>query len=342
MLLVQGVYGGAFWDVIERNEFRLQYYMLVAPIVIMCLKKQHQIYQVAAALAVSLLIADLHIYWSTWNGALRPAIWGHGTVMITSMLYLMLIPMLMVLFFSSTHPWKIPKKLYVVLSVMAVVALICTATRGAWLAMLATSVPLLFYHVRSVKRTLVIFFSIAIFLAGVIGTNTYYTMNVTSIGDMNDISQAERLLLWKSCILMFCDYPFMGVGLGNFKREYDRTYMDQGIESFSGFLEPHIQVLRYWAQPEHAHSNYFQFVGEMGLLGLLTYTFFCFCILRWSWTHRTDVFARIFFFSTIALLLYGATDYTFAGFKAMRVYWLMLGMAGSSINLSISNQQTDC
>ena len=45
--------------------------------------------------------------------------------------------------------------------------------------------------------------------------------------------------------------------------------------------------------------------------------------------------AMIMFTSTLALVLYSLTDYTFAGYGAMRLYWLIMGICavGGCINV---------
>ena len=39
----------------------------------------------------------------------------------------------------------------------------------------------------------------------------------------------------------------------------------------------------------------------------------------------------ILFASMLALVLYGLTDYTFAGYGAMRLYWLIMGICAAGI-----------
>lgn len=39
----------------------------------------------------------------------------------------------------------------------------------------------------------------------------------------------------------------------------------------------------------------------------------------------------IMFTSTLALVLYSLTDYTFAGYGAMRLYWLIMGICAAGI-----------
>ncbi len=125
--------------------------------------------------------------------------------------------------------------------------------------------------------------------------------------------------MWKSAIHEIEEYPLTGVDFGNYEAAYREKYMlDEAKERLQG----------------HAHNVYLQFWAETGLPGLILFCGLFGYILHWSWRRAKNFYALIIFSSTFGLMLYELTDYTFAGFSAMRVYWLLLGICLVGIKLT--------
>ena len=103
----------------------------------------------------------------------------------------------------------------------------------------------------------------------------------------------------------------MGVGMGNYLTEYQQVY---------------ISPLAKEPDQGHAHNNFMQYFAENGIVGLLSYLGLLIAFFTWSWKRRKNIYAMIMFTSTLALVLYSLTDYTFAGYGAMRLYWLIMGI----------------
>jgi len=103
----------------------------------------------------------------------------------------------------------------------------------------------------------------------------------------------------------------MGVGKGNYIAEYQQVY---------------ISPLATEPDQGHAHNNFMQYLAENGIVGLLSYLGLLTAFFTWSWKRRKNIYAMMMFTSTLALVLYSLTDYTFAGYGAMRLYWLIMGI----------------
>lgn len=75
---------------------------------------------------------------------------------------------------------------------------------------------------------------------------------------------------------------------------------------------------------------FFQMLGENEFIGLLAYCdmigSFCYYGYR-----RKSAKAKIILASTMGLVLYGLTDYTFSAYEAMRVYWFLMGLCIAGI-----------
>lgn len=74
-----------------------------------------------------------------------------------------------------------------------------------------------------------------------------------------DNSTAERLDVFFAGIKMFFDYPFFGVGYGNFQR-FSSSYMD------------------FFPREVLAHNTYITILAELGILGFLLFVFYLYSI----------------------------------------------------------------
>ncbi len=93
----------------------------------------------------------------------------------------------------------------------------------------------------------------------------------------------DRFFWWLSAIDIFRDYPFFGVGLGNFER-YVQQY------NYSGF------------HSTYAHSYYLNLLSEVGILGVGLFIILLYIILK-----RIDNF--YVFGATLSIIITGIMDY---------------------------------
>ncbi|WP_376793700.1 O-antigen ligase family protein [Thermogemmatispora sp.] len=143
-------------------------------------------------------------------------------------------------------------------------------SRGGWLALLTATLFIFLVGLpglRPLWRLLIAAFGVLIesILIGLI-PQRFFNPLLNFIG-VNDISftqpsaqqyaTAERLAHWLAGIHMFLDHPWLGVGIGNYGDAYPRYAI--GI-----FVIP----------LGHAHNYFINVAAEMGLVGLLAYTFF--------------------------------------------------------------------
>ncbi len=143
-------------------------------------------------------------------------------------------------------------------------------SRGGWLALLTASLFILLVGLPSLRpfwRVLIVGFWALVesILIGIIPQHLFNPL-LNFIG-VNDISfthptaqqyaTAERLAHWLAGIHMFLDHPWLGVGIGNYGDAY-----------------PHYTVGIFVIPLGHAHNYFINVAAEMGLLGLMAYTFF--------------------------------------------------------------------
>ena len=164
--------------------------------------------------------------------------------------------------------------------ILAIIALVMTQGRGAWLGFLAGLFIVLFLFIKNKKL-----FIVGVVLVGVLGIglvtskgleNNRYIKRFESINNLNDPSNGIRIFLWESSIEMFKDnFPF-GVGRDNAKN-FTIKYIEQN--------ERYNKIDYQWYLKEIAgsgnlHSMYFTSLAEEGILFFPFVGMFLFILYR--------------------------------------------------------------
>ena len=150
--------------------------------------------------------------------------------------------------------------------ILAIIALVMTQGRGAWLGFLAGLFIVLFLLIKNKKR-----FIVVVVLVGVLGVglvtnkgleNNRYIKRVESINNLNDPSNGIRIFLWESSVEMFKDnFPF-GIGRDNAK-----NFIIKYIEQNERYQKIEYKNLLKWtAEMGNLHSIYFTSLAEEGIL----------------------------------------------------------------------------
>jgi len=74
-----------------------------------------------------------------------------------------------------------------------------------------------------------------------------------------------RVFAWKASVYQFKDYPIIGNGIG--------TYMLRAVDYMGEVVHDEPQYVDGWSNFKRTHNDYFQVLGEMGLLGILSIVF---------------------------------------------------------------------
>lgn len=315
MFYIQMVYGGNFWELAHDNARVLVYtitIILAIPVVISNEKvAKYGLY----CFVFSAFCLDLAIFYQVYQngtqlfGARPTNLWLNHSRLETAVNFGIVLPMLVVTLFQPEITIR-KKKVMFVLTILTSVACIFTGTRGIWLSMLVT-VPLIIIHgMRNLKKSIAI-----LAIAGMLGISfmnvcTQFKERVDTIGNAKDFSQYERYLMMNSAIEMFQDYPVMGVGLGNYERQYLNNY-----------ISPLSQERQY-----HCHNNFLQFLAECGIIGGIIYAVMVFYLLYWAWKRRKNFYASVMFYSMFCVTLYSLTDTTFYDYAIMRAYYVFIGI----------------
>lgn len=261
---------------------------------------------------VSFFIVSLSVVYDGIQGAFRPHGF-YGSPLVFAQLGCAVVPILLVAVFDEVLSAKFWLISVVMLSVCSAALFYCS-TRGAWLAL-----AIIFVFVGAIaslksKKCLMLFTALMIAVGVSVYSSSGFMNRVQSITNTQFQSNTERVLMWKSAFNMFKDHPAFGVGLGRYTEMYHTKYVSPDAK------EPHLR---------HAHSNYFQMLGENGFFGFIGYLGFVLSQLYMGWMYfirRKERSGLMLFTVSAAVALQGFTNYNFANPGFSKFYWLMMGL----------------
>lgn len=193
------------------------------------------------------------------------------------------------------------------------IALLFNGTRGAWLAIAAVIGLLLIYYL--VKRKVLATVILCLLIGVGAGLSQYepFMQRIETITNNKYQSNSERILIWQSAFHMFEDHPVLGVGLGQYKDNYQKKYISPKAK------EPYLS---------HAHSNFMQMLAESGIIGFAGFMTLITCFIGYSflrfWKDKNP-YALMMSASVLALVLQGFTEYNFGNSAVMKCFWLLQG-----------------
>lgn len=245
--------------------------------------------------ALSLLIDDIFIFYQLYQGVINPITFLNDAPFQSSILYVILLPALLILTLNTNELKK--KIFYGGTFFVSLTAFLFLYTKFAQIVLAIIFLIILIEGLRHYKKSLIAAMAIGIFL-------------IMSQGALNgeDVF-TEREIIWSNSIEIIAENPIMGVGLGNLHK-----------------CLPENLVIT------HVYNTYLQFWAETGIFGLMLFCGIFGAILIWSNKRAENLYGKILFFSTLALMLYAATDFIFESYSAMRVYWFLLGVCVSSLD----------
>lgn len=171
---------------------------------------------------------------------------------------------------------------------ISVIAVILSLSRGVWIGIIGSSALVLLF-IRS-KYILILLGVCSIVLVCFLGFNQTVQQKLIDLFDPNISSNHFRLTLWHAYWTMFKEHWVLGVGWLQNEFLLDQYLVQLGYEKFEF--------------RSHAHSNIFQVLSGMGLLGILAYLGMLVGGLKRSWnlvsTNKTQ------FASAMGLALLGS------------------------------------
>ena len=200
-----------------------------------------------------------------------------------------------------------------VLFLLGFAALIINGTRGAWVALAPVFIIMMGYYGLQNKKLLAICLVFLVVAGGILSTSKNFTYRLKTTIKHTDASTRERYAIWEGTFNMFKDHPLLGVGLGQYKDNYQKKYILKKATN---------------KQLTHAHNNVMQMLAENGILGCMGFLSLVFYIIGRNCLdflkHRCP-YSLVITASTFALFVQGLTEYNFGNSAVMKSYWLLLG-----------------
>ena len=222
-------------------------------VIALCIRDKKILFTMLTVFFVDFGIDNLVAFYQHVSGMTDRG-WGFGSSVLTiSGLMVMLVPIFCVILLDSAFPSYVKASALWALGCVGF-GMYGNQSRGSWLFnMIMVPIVSLPYLI---KRFVYVIAVLAT-LGGVVwgfSTQPHYVARFESITNTTtDGSNLGRFDVWTSSINMFKDHPVTGVGIGQWRTIYEASYR----------LPTENQHLY------HAHNNFIQLLGEVGLLGLL-------------------------------------------------------------------------
>lgn len=249
-----------------------------------------------------------------------------------------LTPVILFLFglLYSAYLNRYTKAFFALVSVVLMMCLVLTYSRGAWLGLVVGLLLGTYYVVRRLtpKIKLILLALVLLCASGYLAN--FHPINVMidrmghfkakyglsigqriiSVTDFSFYSTVVRMRLWKQAFHIIQQHPFWGCGLNN----YFRTVM-----SYKDF------------DLSYPHNSYLQMAAETGIIGLL---FFLWLVWEYfknglQYVNKHDNFLVLgLLCGILAFLIQSFFDTNLYALRLVVLFWFMLGLAMAVMNMN--------
>lgn len=215
------------------------------------------------------------------------------------------------------------RKLLSFISCVSIVLCIAfTWSRGAWLALIISSVIFFMFYSKKTVRWLIAIGVTLPFIAFVLPDNV--VRRFMSVGNLSDSSIMYRIYTWRGTLNAIGDNLFGGVGYGSETfQEYYPRYALAGIES-----------------AEHSHSLYLQLLFSFGIIGLIAFIAVMFFYSQKTLENiknnsnslcRLEIISA--FCAVISVLIMGLFDYVWFNYRIFYMFWILMAITVAYVKI---------
>ena len=281
-------------------------------VIALCIRDKKTLFTMLAVFFVDFGIDNLVAFYQHVSGMTDRG-WGFGSSVLTiSGLMVMLVPIFCVILLDSAFPSYVKASALWALGCVGF-GMYGNQSRGSWLFnMIMVPIVSLPYILKRFGCVVAVLATLGGIVWGV-STQPQYVARFESITNTTtDGSNLGRFDVWTSSINMFKDHPVTGVGIGQWRTIYEASYR----------LPTENQHLY------HAHNNFIQLLGEVGLLGLLGVLIFYGSIIVDNfvvWFKKRDPYSLCAMIAVICyVFVFGQVEYTLDNSSGMRIMYFML------------------
>ena len=281
-------------------------------VIALCIRDKKTLFTMLAVFFVDFGIDNLVAFYQHVSGMTDRG-WGFGSSVLTiSGLMVMLVPIFCVILLDSAFPSYVKASALWALGCVGF-GMYGNQSRGSWLFnMIMVPIVSLPYILKRFGCVVAVLAALGGIVWG-FSTQPQYVARFESITNTTtDGSNLGRFDVWTSSINMFKDHPVTGVGIGQWRTIYEASYR----------LPTENQHLY------HAHNNFIQLLGEVGLLGLLGVLIFYGSIVVDNfvvWFKKRDPYSLCAMIAVICyVFIFGQIEYTLDNSSGMRIMYFML------------------
>ena len=281
-------------------------------VIALCIRDKKILFTMLAVFFVDFGIDNLVAFYQHFSGMTDRG-WGFGSSVLTiSGLMVMLVPIFCVILLDSAFPSYVKASALWALGCVGF-GMYGNQSRGSWLFnMIMVPIVSLPYILKRFGCVVAVLATLGGIVWG-FSTQPQYVARFESITNTTtDGSNLGRFDVWTSSINMFKDHPVTGVGIGQWRTIYEASYR----------LPTENQHLY------HAHNNFIQLLGEVGLLGLLGVLIFYGSIIVDNfvvWFKKRDPYSLCAMIAVICyVFVFGQVEYTLDNSSGMRIMYFML------------------
>lgn len=281
-------------------------------VIALCIRDKKTLFTMLAVFFVDFGIDNLVAFYQHVSGMTDRG-WGFGSSVLTiSGLMVMLVPIFCVILLDSAFPSYVKASALWALGCVGF-GMYGNQSRGSWLFnMIMVPIVSLPYILKRFGCVVAVLATLGGIVWG-FSTQPQYVARFESITNTTtDSSNLGRFDVWTSSINMFKDHPVTGVGIGQWRTIYEASYR----------LPTENQHLY------HAHNNFIQLLGEVGLLGLLGVLIFYGSIIVDNfvvWFKKRDPYSLCAMIAVICyVFVFGQIEYTLDNSSGMRIMYFML------------------
>ncbi len=225
----------------------------------------------------------------------------------------MLLPIAMVILMDARFEKKL--KQAAVFSVLGtLVGLLCNKSRGAWLTELFVVPVATFQYLRHNKKRMLAVVAVFLGILGFMLSSPQYVKRIQSITNTTtNVSNRDRILVWRSSKRMIRRHPVTGYGIERFRNHY-KYYKYKREKQNLG----------------HAHNNFIHITVESGVIGLAGLIWFVgFYLYKSMRNYRKNKNPYdILIFTTCLgyICIFGQIDYTLGISDGTRMMWFLIAV----------------
>jgi len=284
-------------------------YLIIYFSIINFIKYREQMHKIFIVLSISILFSSIYSIYQYFSLNKSRASGFLPTLTNESILLMVLSIMIMLIYRAKNNN----KYYYLFVTLVSFFSLMVANTRGAWIAFIVALI--LFYFL--VDKRIVIFLFIILIIS--IAIFPSFKLRFSSIFDLNNSSNNERILMWKSAFEMWKDRPFLGHGIGSFEKLYPEKYI---------LKNANVKARSY------AHSNIFNLLAETGILGVVSYLYLFLAILKHVLNklkelknkRKAEIIVYGYFISFISFFIHGLTFTNIFISHSANIFWFILSI----------------